>query len=134
MPQKAWTLDEVIERWQKLFKGSVLVDRYRSGQNLSRTEWNALSQRSVARRANQEDRCFGRFREGRQNPRPCWTRKHWQPVCLCGFEPGTRKNGSNTGIIGVHVNRRTHRCSNKASEKGIKPKRMQTNPRICCGL
>jgi hypothetical protein len=22
---KAWTLDEVIERWQKLFKGSVLV-------------------------------------------------------------------------------------------------------------
>jgi hypothetical protein len=77
---KAWTLDEVIERWQKLFKGSVLVDRYRSGQNLSRTEWNALSQRSEARRANQEDRCSGRFWEGRQNPRPCWMRKHWRAV------------------------------------------------------
>jgi hypothetical protein len=82
---KAWTLDEVIERWQKLFKGSVLVDRYRSGQNLSRAEWDALGQlvskwrerlsdiswfmrclnESVARRANQEDRCSGRFWEGR---------------------------------------------------------------------
>jgi hypothetical protein len=82
---KAWTLDEVIERWQKLFKGSDLVDRYRSGQNLSRVERDALGQlvsqwrerlsdiswfmrclnESVARRANQEDQCSGRFWEGR---------------------------------------------------------------------
>jgi REP element-mobilizing transposase RayT len=82
---KAWTLDEVIERWQKLFRGSVLVDRYRSGQNLSRAERDALGQlvsqwrerlsdiswfmrclnESVARRANQEDQCSGRFWEGR---------------------------------------------------------------------
>jgi hypothetical protein len=82
---KAWTLDEVIERWQKLFKGPDLVDRYRSGQNLSRAEWDALSElvskwrerlsdiswfmrclnESVARRANEEDLCSGRFWEGR---------------------------------------------------------------------
>jgi hypothetical protein len=72
---KDWTLDEVIERWQKLCKGSVLVDRYRSGQNPSRAERDALSQlvskwrerlsvinwfmrclnESVARRANQDE-------------------------------------------------------------------------------
>ncbi len=85
---KTWTLDEVIERWQKLFKGLALVDRYRSGQNLSRAEWDALGQlvskwrerlsdiswfmrclnEFVARRANQEDRCSGRFWEGRFKP------------------------------------------------------------------
>jgi putative transposase len=42
--EKLKQLDGVIERWQKLFKGSVLVDRYRSGQNLSRAEWDALGQ------------------------------------------------------------------------------------------
>ncbi|MEJ2404035.1 MAG: hypothetical protein P8171_07055 [Candidatus Thiodiazotropha sp.] len=41
---KAWSLDEVIERWQKLFKGLDLVDRYRAGQNLSRAKWDALSE------------------------------------------------------------------------------------------
>jgi hypothetical protein len=73
---KTWTLDEVIERWQKLFKGLALVDRYRSGQYLSRAEWDALGKlvskwrerlsdiswfmrrlnESVARQANQENR------------------------------------------------------------------------------
>jgi REP element-mobilizing transposase RayT len=82
---KAWTQDEVIERWQMLFKGSVLVGRYRSGQKLSRAEQEALNlqvslwrerlmdiswfmrclNESVARRANQEDQCSGRFWEGR---------------------------------------------------------------------
>ncbi len=77
----AWTLDELIERWQKLFKGSVLVDHYRSGQNLHRAERDALNQlvvewrnrlsdisglirclnEYVARQANQEDHCSGRF-------------------------------------------------------------------------
>jgi hypothetical protein len=41
---KARSLDEVIERWLKLFKGSVLVDRYWSGRILSRAEWDALGQ------------------------------------------------------------------------------------------
>jgi hypothetical protein len=82
---KDWSQDEVIERWQKLFKGSVLVDRYRSGQNLCRAEREVVDllvsswrerlmdiswfmrciNESVARRANQEDQCTGRFWEGR---------------------------------------------------------------------
>jgi hypothetical protein len=96
-PTKAMTID-VSGYWigsknlpavSRLFavaiKVSALVDRYRSGQNLSRAEWDALGQleskwrerlsdiswfmrclnESVARRANQEDRCSGRFWEGR---------------------------------------------------------------------
>ncbi|MET0066219.1 MAG: transposase [Candidatus Thiodiazotropha sp.] len=82
---RAWSQDTVIDRWQRLFKGSVLVERYKSGENLSRAERNAVDlmvskwrerlmdiswfmrclNESVARRANQEDRCTGRFWEGR---------------------------------------------------------------------
>ncbi len=81
----AWDQNEVIERWQRLFKGSVLADRYLSGERLSRAERDVLDQQitdwrdrlssiswfmrclneSVARRANQEDQCSGRFWEGR---------------------------------------------------------------------
>jgi hypothetical protein len=77
-----------LKRWQKLIRGAVLVDRYRSGQNLSHAEsdglgqlvskwWERLSDiswfmrclnESVACRANQEGRCSGRVREGRFDP------------------------------------------------------------------
>ncbi|MEJ2612124.1 MAG: hypothetical protein P8179_19155 [Candidatus Thiodiazotropha sp.] len=78
MPHKLGPLDEVIERWQKLFTGGVLVSRYRSCQNLlSRAERNALGRlvskwrerlsgiswfarslnESLARGVNQQDRC-----------------------------------------------------------------------------
>jgi hypothetical protein len=75
----------VAERWQKLFKGSVLVGRYRVraepvvcrvggalgwlgvavvGAIFGGQLFRALFQRIPARRANQEGRCFGRFLEG----------------------------------------------------------------------
>ncbi|MET0068358.1 MAG: transposase, partial [Candidatus Thiodiazotropha sp.] len=82
---KNWSQETVINRWQRLFKGSVLVDRYQSGLNQSRAEQNTMDllvskwrerlsdiswymrclNESVARRANQEDQCTGRFWEGR---------------------------------------------------------------------
>ncbi|MET0026039.1 MAG: transposase [Candidatus Thiodiazotropha sp.] len=80
-----WTLEEVIRRWQGLFKGSLLADRYLAGQKMSHAERVTLDalvsqwrdrltdiswfmrclNESVARRANQEDHCTGRFWEGR---------------------------------------------------------------------
>ncbi|MET0065679.1 MAG: transposase [Candidatus Thiodiazotropha sp.] len=80
-----WTRDEVMARWRKLFKGPVLADRCLAGEKMSRAEHNTLDKliskwrerlsdiswfmrclnESVARRANQEDQCTGRFWEGR---------------------------------------------------------------------
>jgi hypothetical protein len=80
-----WSTNEVIERWRQLFKGSVLADRYLAGERFSRAEKAALDQlveqwrdrlsdiswfmrclnEFVARKANQEDQCTGRFWEGR---------------------------------------------------------------------
>ena len=77
--------DEILDRWCALFKGPLLVQRYRSGEALSAPEadtvrdivkvWRAkLSSISwymrclnqpIARQANLEDKCTGKFWESR---------------------------------------------------------------------
>lgn len=80
-----WSDDEVLDRWSALFKGPLLVQRYREGIALSEAE--QLSLRSIAsvfrsrlgslswfmkclnepiaRKANAEDKCTGHFWEAR---------------------------------------------------------------------
>ena len=82
---KHWSQSEVIERWQKLYSGGALVQMYQSGSPLSDIQkmmldtqiekWRErLSDLSwfmrclnehLARLANKEDMCTGRFWEGR---------------------------------------------------------------------
>ncbi|OUS13749.1 transposase [Gammaproteobacteria bacterium 53_120_T64] len=76
---------EVIERWQRLFKGNLLSQRYARGETLIKAEREALAtvigtwrkrladiswfmrliNEGIARQANKEDGCTGRFWEGR---------------------------------------------------------------------
>jgi len=77
--------DDVIERWMSLFNGNVLITRYINGEchtsaeqdkarevigewreRLSDISWfmRCLNE-SIARQANAEDKCTGRFWEGR---------------------------------------------------------------------
>ncbi len=76
---------EVVERWHQLFKGITLSQRYLDGEALSFAEYRALSliidkwrgrlldigwfmrciNEPLARMANIEDECTGRFWEGR---------------------------------------------------------------------
>jgi len=80
-----WSMDEVITRWYRLYHGNPLVDLYRKGQiddevRLSRVEEYAQLWRqrlfdiswfmrnlneTIAREANKEDNCTGRYWEGR---------------------------------------------------------------------
>jgi len=80
-----WSATEVIEHWHRLFKGSLLSQRYACGENLSRAERDALTEQvnkwrerlmsiswfmrcanePIAREANHEDNVTGRFWEGR---------------------------------------------------------------------
>jgi REP element-mobilizing transposase RayT len=82
---KDWPMDEVIERWYQLFKGNMLVDRYLNGDLVSDAELLAVEEaagtwrkrlmeiswfmrclnETIAREANAEDQCKGRFWEGR---------------------------------------------------------------------
>ena len=82
---RSWSDDEVIERWHKLFKGSLQSQQYIAGEVLDKShreilkkqvvEWRRrlsdvswfmrILNEKVARKANKEDECTGRFWEGR---------------------------------------------------------------------
>ncbi|MCX2983437.1 transposase [Halieaceae bacterium IMCC14734] len=82
---QSWTDHEVIERWCTLFRGPLLVQGYLCGEALSAAEGETVSaiagvwrkrlmdiswymrclNEYVARQANREDGCTGRFWEGR---------------------------------------------------------------------
>lgn len=80
-----WTDCEVLEQWHKLFKGDELTQKYAKGELVEAHEVNRLKHsiaiyrsrlcdiswfmcclnEPIARQANQEDKCTGRFGEGR---------------------------------------------------------------------
>ncbi len=85
-----WTDDEVIERWTTLFRGPLLVQRYRAGKSMSVAEAATLRDiaavyrmrlgslswfmkclnEPIARQANAEDGCNGHFWEARFHSQP----------------------------------------------------------------
>ena len=82
---KGWTTREVIERWLTLFNGPLLIQRFVANEPLSAAEMDQVDRiaetwrerlmeiswfmralnEHIARRANAEDGCTGRFWEGR---------------------------------------------------------------------
>jgi len=80
-----WCRDDIIDRWHKLFAGHLLSQRYIRGEKLGKVELTKLDEsvalwrdrlmdiswfmrvlnESIARQANIEDNCTGRFWEGR---------------------------------------------------------------------
>ncbi|MCB1701195.1 MAG: transposase [Pseudomonadales bacterium] len=82
---RQWSDDEVLMRWTRLFRGPLLVQRRLAGEALSPPESATVNDiaavwrtrlfdvswfmrclnESIARRANAEDGCTGRFWEGR---------------------------------------------------------------------
>lgn len=81
----AWSTQEVLERWHKLFKGTILTQQFLRGetlieplqkmvettaqvyrQRLTDISWfMRILNESIAKQANKEDECTGRFWEGR---------------------------------------------------------------------
>ncbi len=82
---RAWSERAVIDRWLKLYTGPVLIHRYLAGETRTQAEQSAVSElvgvwrarlmdlgwfmrninEPIAREANAEDGCKGRFWEGR---------------------------------------------------------------------
>ncbi len=80
-----WSTKEILERWHKLFKGTLLGQQFLEGEALSNTElltvediakvyksrlcdiswFMRVLNEGIARKANKEDECCGRFWEGR---------------------------------------------------------------------
>ena len=82
---ESWDKNQIIERWHQLFTGNALSQRYVQGESLGQAELKALDEdvtiwrqrlmdiswfmrilnEGIARQANTEDNCTGRFWEGR---------------------------------------------------------------------
>lgn len=82
---KLWSSDEVIRRWLSLYSGPLVAQRFKAGFKLDQAENNSLDElvnvwrsrlsdlswymrclnEAIARMANKEDNCTGRFWEGR---------------------------------------------------------------------
>ncbi|WP_025819305.1 hypothetical protein [Shewanella marina] len=82
---QAWSDEEVILQWQKLFKGTLLTQKFLKGEKIEAYELETLNNtiteyrkrlidiswfmrslnEPIARKANKEDKCTGRFWEGR---------------------------------------------------------------------
>jgi hypothetical protein len=82
---KSWSDDEIIRQWTRLYTGPEIIQKYKSGTPLSEAEQSLVSQIAqrwrerlcsiswfmrclneyLARRANAEDGCKGRFWEAR---------------------------------------------------------------------
>ncbi len=82
---ESWSDKEVIKRWYKMFNGHRMIDRFKGGDVTSVAELNVVNDiisewrqrlasiswfmrclnESIARKANKEDKCTGRFWEGR---------------------------------------------------------------------
>ena len=82
---QAWSIDEVIGRWYHLYNGHPIVDRYLNGGELSKgalLKLESITQKlrnrlfdiswlmknlneRIARAANKEENCKGRYWEGR---------------------------------------------------------------------
>ena len=83
--QKTWTLNETVRRWHRVYNGSFLSQRYATGCTLSKAEMNIVKRDAatwkerlidiswfmralnepIARAANIEDNCTGKFFEAR---------------------------------------------------------------------
>lgn len=82
---KNWSEVEVVQRWHQCFNGTLFSQRLMKGEVLSKSHWESLRKdikrwrnrlsdiswymrivnEAIARQANKEDKCSGRFWEGR---------------------------------------------------------------------
>jgi len=82
---QSWSEHDVVTRWHQCFNGTLFSQRFISGEPLSESQWKVLRKdikrwrnrlcdiswfmrivnETIARQANKEDQCSGRFWEGR---------------------------------------------------------------------
>ena len=87
----SWSDEDVVERWTSLFKGPLLIQRYRAGEALGKAEQETVREivavyrsrlgclswfmrclnEPIARKANDEDGCKGHFWEARFHSQLC---------------------------------------------------------------
>ena len=125
---QAWNMDEVIKRWHQLYGGFALSQRYLSGATLGKAELATLNDEAeiwrerlinvswlmrtvnerIARQANSEDQCTGRFWEGRGGKPQVLLDEAALAACMAmnidmgRFKSSPCRDGKNTGKFRSH--------------------------------
>jgi hypothetical protein len=142
---ESWSFDEVIQRWLCIHKGPFLIQKYQKGDAISVAEMNVLTRivddwrlrlasvsefmqqlnQVIARQANIEENCTGRFwgrnllLQFRHFPHPCgsgsiqvaaitYRRSLTYGDGLRRPKPYSCKNGRYSRAIETHQHQRTH--------------------------
>ena len=132
----SWTNEEVCKRWQKLYSGHVLVSNWQQGKSTSEAEeqaalvmidkWRgrlcdiswlmrALNE-YIARKANKEDECKGRFWEGRFKSQALLDDKAVL-ACMAYVDLNPIRAGMVNSIQTSHYTSIFERANDKASEQ-----------------
>ncbi|MEJ2613290.1 MAG: transposase [Candidatus Thiodiazotropha sp.] len=109
---ESWEPQEVVKRWHQLFNGSLLSHRFINGEPLSPAEYHAVNElitrwraqlmdiswfmrclnEPIARQANKDDGCTGRFWEGRYKSQAILDEKALA-ICLTYIELNPIRSG-----------------------------------------
>jgi len=140
----AWSDDEVIEHWTTLFKAPLLIDRMKKGERQGKAEKKLVAElvqewrsrltdlgwfmrclnESLARQANAEDRCTGRFWEGRYKSQALPTCMSY--VDLNPIRAGISPTPEASDYTSIQARIRTHQVS--TSERDQAPSQMAQTP------
>jgi REP element-mobilizing transposase RayT len=147
VPQESntWNDDEVLKRWTALFKGPILVQRYRLGECLTAAERETLAaiaavyrkrlaslswfmkclNEPIARKANAEDHCTGHFWEARFHSQPlCSDRAVLAAMAYVDLNPvraGIARTPESSAYTSLRARLRETRRSAKASKALVRP-------------
>jgi hypothetical protein len=115
--------DDIMDRWCALFRGPLLIQRYRDGEDLKAFERATISDivnvwrsrlfsiswfmrclnQPIARQANLEDECSGKFWESRFTSQALKSEEALlSGMAYVDLNPGAGRNGRNAGDFQSH--------------------------------
>ena len=149
---ESWSPDEVITRWHQVFNGTLFSQRHMRGEALNKVELKVLDKdiaiwrqrlmdiswfmrvlnEAIARQANAEDNCTGRFWEGRFKSQALLDEAALA-ACLAyvDLNPIRAGYGQDTGNVGLYFNSTAHQHGASRAQSQSSPSTTKRPTPVC---